>query len=124
MMVEVTGSLQREAWLADVLPPVERVRPGLWSIPVPLPQNTLRYVLVFVLELTDGVALVDAGWDTAPAWAALTTGLAPAGATVSDVRAVLVTHIHPDHYGLAGRVRQESGAWVGLHPREAATLLG
>ena len=28
------------------LPPVEQVRPGLWSIPVPLP-IPLRYVLVY-----------------------------------------------------------------------------
>ena len=41
---------------------------------------------------------------------------------MSDVRAVLVTHIHPDHYGLAGRVREESGAWIGLHPDDAEML--
>jgi glyoxylase-like metal-dependent hydrolase (beta-lactamase superfamily II) len=35
---------------------------------------------------------------------------------------VLVTHIHPDHYGLAGRVREQSGAWVGLHPADAALI--
>jgi glyoxylase-like metal-dependent hydrolase (beta-lactamase superfamily II) len=35
---------------------------------------------------------------------------------------VLVTHIHPDHYGLAGRVREASGAWVALHPADAALL--
>ena len=78
------------------------MRPGLWSIPVPLPDSPLRYVLVYVLELDDGVALVDAGWDTPDAWAALNDGLAAAGGTVADVRAVVVTHIHPDHYGLAG----------------------
>ena len=27
-----------------------------------------------------------------------------------DVRAILITHIHPDHYGLAGRFREASGA--------------
>ena len=43
---------------------------------------------------------------------------------MSDVRAVVVTHIHPDHYGLAGRVREASGAWVGLHPADAALLQG
>ena len=32
------------------LPPVERVRPGLWSIPVPIPNNPLRYVLVYAFE--------------------------------------------------------------------------
>jgi len=120
----VTGSLQRAAWDAGVVPPVERVRPGLWSIPVPLPDSPLRYVLVYALELDDGVALIDAGWDTPEAWAALCAGLAEAGGTVADVRAVVVTHIHPDHYGLAGRVREASGAWVGLHPADAALLVG
>src|ERR1019366_8197086 len=48
---EVTGVAQRQAWRDHVLPPVERVRPGLWSVPVPIPDNPLRYVLVHLLEL-------------------------------------------------------------------------
>lgn len=122
--MHVTGTLQREAWDARVLPPVERVRPGLWSIPVPMPDSPLRYVLVYALELDDGLGLIDAGWDTPEAWQALNDGLAIAGADVADVRAVVVTHIHPDHYGLAGRVREASGAWIGLHPADAALLVG
>ena len=43
---------------------------------------------------------------------------------MADVRSVVVTHIHPDHYGLAGRVREASGAWIGLHPADAALLEG
>ena len=121
-MVEVTGVLQKAAWDRDVLPPVEKVRPGLWSIPVPIPDNPLRYVLVYALELDDGVAIVDAGWNTDDAFAALNAGLEEAGGSLSDVRAVLVTHIHPDHYGLAGRVREEAGAWIGLHPDDAEML--
>ncbi len=121
-MVEVTGVLQKAAWDRDVLPPVEKVRPGLWSIPVPIPDNPLRYVLVYALELDSGVAIVDAGWNTEDAFRALCNGLEEAGGSLSDVRAVLVTHIHPDHYGLAGRVRQESGAWIGLHPDDAEML--
>ena len=58
-----------------MLPPVEEVREGLWSIPVPIPQNLLRYVLVYALELDHGLALVDAGWDTPEAWSALNEGL-------------------------------------------------
>ena len=121
-MVEVTGILQKAAWDRDVLPPVEKVRPGLWSIPVPIPDNPLRYVLVYALELDSGVAIVDAGWNTEDAFAALCSGLEEAGGSLADVRAVLVTHIHPDHYGLAGRVREESGAWIGLHPDDAQML--
>ena len=52
----------------------------------------------------------------------MSDGLAAAGGSISDVRAVLVTHIHPDHYGLAGRVREASGAWIGLHPADAVML--
>jgi glyoxylase-like metal-dependent hydrolase (beta-lactamase superfamily II) len=121
-MIEVTGVAQKEAWDRDVLPPVEKVRPGLWSIPVPIPNNPLRYVLVYALELDNGVAIVDAGWNTDAAFTALDDGLREAGGSVADVRAVLVTHIHPDHYGLAGRVREVSGAWIGLHPDDADML--
>jgi glyoxylase-like metal-dependent hydrolase (beta-lactamase superfamily II) len=122
-VVVVTGTAQKAAWDRKVMPPVEEVRPGLWSIPVPIPDNPLRYVLVYALELRGGgVALVDAGWNTEEAWSALSDGLATAGGSMSDVRAVMVTHIHPDHYGLAGRVREASGAWIGLHPADAVML--
>ncbi len=123
VVVVVTGLLQKEAWGRHVLPPVEQVRPGLWSLPVPIPNNPLRYVLVYALELDGGgVALIDAGWNTDEAWSALNDGLAIAGGSIADVRSVLVTHIHPDHYGLAGRVRESSGAWIGLHPRDAVMV--
>ncbi len=104
------------------LPPVERVRPGLWSIPVPIPNNPLRYVLVYAFE-TDGgsTSSTPAGTPTTPStrWP---PGWPTAGASMADVRGVMVTHIHPDHYGLAGRVREASGAWVALHPADAALI--
>ncbi len=119
---EPASPVQHAAWQAGRIPEVERVRPGLWSIPVPLPNTPLRYVLVYALELPGGVALIDAGWDTEEAYTALTTGLKTAGYAITDVQAVLVTHMHPDHYGLAGRVREDSGAWIGLHPADARLL--
>jgi len=104
------------------LPPVERVRPGLWSVPVPIPNNSLRYVFVYVFETDAGPYIVDAGWNTDDAFAALSEGLIHAGTSIGDVQGVLVTHIHPDHYGLAGRVREASGAWIALHPADAALI--
>ncbi|MHB8263937.1 MAG: MBL fold metallo-hydrolase [Acidimicrobiales bacterium] len=121
-MIEITGTLQKAAWDSGVMPPVEDLGSGLWSIPVPLPDNPLRYVLVYALELDEKLAIVDAGWNTEDAWETLTAGLESIGASVRDVRAVLVTHIHPDHYGLAGRVKEESGAWIALHPADAALI--
>ena len=118
----MTGDVQRLAWNAGAHPPVEEVRKGLWSIPVPIPQGLLRYVLVYALELDHGLALVDAGWDTPEAWSALNEGLSIAGGSISDVQAVVVSHIHRDHSGQAGRIRELTGAWIGLHPADAALL--
>ena len=108
--------------LAPPLPPVERVRPGLWSVPVPIPNNPLRYVLVYAFETDRGPYLVDAGWNTDDAYETLVSGLSQAGFGIKDVQGVIVTHIHPDHYGLAGRIREASGAWVALHPADAGLI--
>jgi glyoxylase-like metal-dependent hydrolase (beta-lactamase superfamily II) len=118
----ITGTAQHSAWQARVLPPVEQVRPGLWSIPVPIPNSPLRYVSVYVIELPDGVAIVDTGWPDEEAWDCLVTGLTDTGHAITDVRGILITHAHHDHHGLSTRVREASGAWIGMHPAEAVTM--
>ncbi|WP_086722620.1 MBL fold metallo-hydrolase [Streptomyces carpinensis] len=122
--MEVTGLLQQQAWRRRVLPPVEQVRPGLWSLPVPMPNNPLRYVLCYAFEAGPGLVLVDPGWPFEGGWEALTGNLAAIGARPHDVTGVLVTHAHLDHLGLAGQVRAESGCWVAMHPAEQHALHG
>ena len=36
----------------------------------------------------------------------------------NDIKRLLVTHVHPDHYGLAGRIKEVCGAQVIIHQRE------
>lgn len=118
--VEISGTAQHAAWQARTLPPVEQVRPGLWSIPVPIPHNPLRYVSVHAFALDGGgIGLLDTGWESDEGWAALTGGLSSIGAAVADVHGVLVSHLHFDHLGLANRVREASGAWIAMHPADA-----
>jgi len=93
----------------------------MWSIPVHAP-GPMGYVYAYALELRDGLLLIDAGWDTDAALASLAAGLGTFGARITEVRGAIFTHAHLDHYGLAGRVRDVSGAWLALHPRDAATL--
>ena len=104
------------------VPPPADVGQGIWSLPVPLVGSTLRYVIPYALEIPGGLVLIDSGWNDDDSWKALTDGLAIMGATLRDVRGVLVTHAHPDHFGLAPRVRAESGAWVALHPADRHML--
>ncbi len=120
--VEVTGHRQREAWANKVLPPVEEVRPGLWSIPVTMPANPLRYILVYALALPDGLALIDTGWNTDEGWQMLVDGIHTTGHDVSDVRHVSITHLHPDHFGLVPRLLEHADPVLAMHRNDARHL--
>ncbi len=96
-------------------PEVQTVVPGVHRAPVPLPNDGLRAVSVYVIEDGDGVTLVDAGWDSPLARTAVDAGLRAAGASVGDIRRILVTHVHYDHLGQAtALVRAGAGGfWLG-----------
>ncbi|MGK5629380.1 MBL fold metallo-hydrolase [Streptomyces sp. URMC 123] len=95
---------------------------GVWGIPVPIPDSPLGHTVVHLLDTDRGPVLVDTGWDDPSSWDALVAGLAACGADVADVHGVLITHHHPDHHGLSGRVREVSGAWVAMHPADIAVV--
>ncbi|MDQ8701281.1 MBL fold metallo-hydrolase [Streptomyces sp. LHD-70] len=92
---------------------------GVWSIKVPIPDNPLGHTLVHLLDTDRGPVLVDTGWDDPDSWDALAAGLVACGTAVEDLHGVLVTHHHPDHHGLSGRVREVSGAWIAMHAADA-----
>ena len=107
----------------DPLPPRRAAAAGAHVGPGAAAQQLAALRLrLRVRERQGGVYLVDAGWNTDDAYQALEAGLAHAGYAMSDVQGVMVTHIHPDHYGLAGRIREASGAWISLHPADARLI--
>ncbi|MFF0432419.1 MBL fold metallo-hydrolase [Streptomyces sp. NPDC004327] len=95
---------------------------GVWSLRVPIPDNPLGHTLVHVVDTDRGPVLVDTGWDDPESWAELSGGLGELGLAVADVHGVVVTHHHPDHHGLSGRVREESGAWIAMHAADIAVV--
>ena len=121
---DVTGTRQLAAWRERVMPPVEQLAGDLWSIPVPIPRNPLRYVSSYAFASGGGLVLLDTGWTASEAWDALVAGLESIGAAVTDVRGVLVSHMHLDHAGCRGGGGGGLG-WVtrgipGLHQHRPA----
>ncbi|MFI5956018.1 MBL fold metallo-hydrolase [Cryptosporangium sp. NPDC051539] len=120
--IVVLGTEQQAAWGRREMPPVEKLPAGLWSVPVPIPDNPLRYTLSYLVPGDTGVVVVDPGWNDDETWAALVSGLGTAGFALSDVIGVVATHVHPDHHGLSMKLRAETGAWVAMHPAERDSM--
>ncbi|MET7472787.1 MBL fold metallo-hydrolase [Streptomyces sp. NPDC005648] len=95
---------------------------GVRSLRVPIPDNPLGHTLVYVVDTDRGPVLVDTGWDDPGSWTELTEGLAACGISVAEVHGVVITHHHPDHHGLSGRVREASGAWIAMHAADTAIV--
>ena len=92
------------------------VAPGVRLIALPLPL-ALKIVNAYLIEGSSGWALVDTGLHTEEAERALRDGLADAGIDLTDVRRVFVTHVHPDHIGMAGTL-ERAGAEIVMHGPE------
>ncbi|MFD7011950.1 MBL fold metallo-hydrolase [Rhodococcus jostii] len=98
------------------------VAPGVHRIPLPLHDESLHAVNVYVLEGEDGLTLIDSGEAGTASASALAAALRQLGHGLEDVRDVLVTHVHRDHYTLAVALRQEFGTAVHLGRSEEASL--
>ena len=95
---------------------------GVRALRVPIPDNPLGHTLVYVVDTDRGPALIDTGWDDPASWDTLVAGLDACGTSVGEIHGVVVTHHHPDHHGLSGRVREASGAWIAMHEADGAIV--
>ncbi|WP_144759623.1 MBL fold metallo-hydrolase [Curtobacterium sp. 9128] len=115
--------VQARALAEGALPPVEEVRPGVWTLAVPFRFGVPDATLVYVVEASDGsLAVIDPGWSEDGSLDVLERGLRTIGRSVADVGLVAVTHLHADHLGAAAAVRRASGARVAMHGAEVHAL--
>ncbi|WIE76769.1 MBL fold metallo-hydrolase [Curtobacterium sp. MCSS17_007] len=120
---EPISPVQAAALRDGVLPPVEEVRPGTWTLAVPFRGGVPDATLTYVLEGADGaLTVVDPGWAADDRLEVLRASLATIGHTVDEVGLVVVTHLHADHLGAAAALRRASGARVAMHRLEVEAL--
>ena len=103
-------------------PGVYHVAPGVYRIPLPMPNDGLKAVNVYALTDGDSLVLIDSGWAIPDARDQLEAALSGIGAGLGDIREFLITHVHQDHYTLAVTVRREYGTPIALGRQERATL--
>jgi glyoxylase-like metal-dependent hydrolase (beta-lactamase superfamily II) len=98
------------------------VAPGVYRIPLPLPNDALRAVNVYAIRSGDALVLIDSGWALAEARSQLDDALAAIGSKLSDVSRFVITHVHRDHYTQAVLLRREFGTRISLGIGERPSL--
>ena len=100
----------------------ERVVPGLWRLRLPLPWAGVPHGNAWAIAAGDGIVLVDTGVHCEGSLAELERAMEQVGLSLRDVRRLLITHAHEDHWGQARPVAEASGCEVWMHPAHRITL--
>lgn len=90
----------------------------------PATSRGLAYVMPYLVESRGHSLLIDCGWNTDEALLALHDQLREVGCSLASVETIVLTHTHPDHCGLAGRLAGESGCTVAVHQLDVARVEG
>jgi glyoxylase-like metal-dependent hydrolase (beta-lactamase superfamily II) len=106
----VAGSKDKSA------PRTERVLPGIWRLRLPLPWPGVPHGNAWALAAGDGIVLFDTGIGGKGRLRALDLALGQAGFGFEDVRLLVCTHSHTDHYGLAAPITERAGCELWMHP--------
>ncbi|MDP2719014.1 MAG: MBL fold metallo-hydrolase [Dehalococcoidia bacterium] len=96
--------------------------PGIHQINIPLPNNALQRINAYLVRGHDGWTLVDCGWNTPEAFEAHKAALDELKIGFRDIRHIIVTHFHPDHFGLVGRLKELCGCTFTMHAIEAGLI--
>ncbi len=88
------------------------------SVPTPFYVGPVN---VYLIE-GDPLTLIDAGPRDDASIDALRSGLARLGRQFSDIKRIIISHAHADHYGLAQLIVEESGATAYIHEWDAPAV--
>lgn len=98
-------------------PRTERILPGVWRLRLSLPWPGVPHGNAWAVACDGGIVMFDTGIGGRGRLRQLDLALAQAGFGVEDVRLVVCTHAHTDHYGLGGAIVEAAGCELWMHPR-------
>lgn len=98
-------------------PRAEKVLPGIWRLRLPLPWPGVPHGNAWAIAADGGIVLFDTGIGGKGRMRQFDLALAQAGFDLGDVRLLVCTHSHTDHYGLAAPIVENAGCELWMHPR-------
>jgi glyoxylase-like metal-dependent hydrolase (beta-lactamase superfamily II) len=97
-------------------PRAEKVLPGIWRLRLPLPWPGVPHGNVWAVAADGGIVLFDTGIGGKGGLRRFDLALSQAGFGLEDIRLLVCTHSHTDHYGLAAPIVEGAGCELWMHP--------
>ncbi len=94
----------------------ERVMSGVHRLRLPLPWPGVPHCNAWAVRAGDGVVLFDTGMHQPGSMEHLERALQMCHLRVEDIRLVVCTHAHSDHYGQAATIVERAGCELWMHP--------
>lgn len=93
---------------------------GVYMLEVPFPEGLFPpdsppCTLCYLIKQSSGWLMIDSGFNHSSCFDALCEQLAALGLTLRDIRWLVITHFHPDHSGLASRIKAVGNPHVIMH---------
>ncbi len=101
----------------DNIPEARNLGNGIYQVPAPLPFRSPAFVNTYLIESGDGLLMLDCGSDWDPGRDTIRSGFESLGLSEDAVHTLVVSHLHLDHVGMAGRMVDELGCDFVMHER-------
>jgi glyoxylase-like metal-dependent hydrolase (beta-lactamase superfamily II) len=93
------------------------IAPGIHEVRLPIPWEE-GIVNCFLFSAGEQVDLLDCGIQTDASVATVLAAIREVGGPDAKLRRLVITHIHPDHFGAAGAIKEATGAELYMHRLE------
>jgi len=100
---------------------IEEIAEEFYRIKLPMPFR-LDHIMSFALVSGKRVTLFDTDMDIPEGFSALEGALRQIGRSLADIDRIYLTHYHADHSGLAGRLKEISGARIYLSEADSEAI--
>lgn len=114
--------MQQKEPTKDIGKPVQ-IAPDFYQIALPIPLKSLGSVFVYLVKSGEHNLLIDTGWNTEECYYSLKNALKQVDLKPSQLQKIVISHLHPDHYGLSSRLKEEAPeSTIIMHRKDALTI--
>jgi glyoxylase-like metal-dependent hydrolase (beta-lactamase superfamily II) len=94
-----------------IMQSVKEIATGIYQVRIPLDGGhsfSLDYMNSYLVKGSAGWLMIDTGWYQPDSFKSLADSLHSLNLDFTDIHTIVLTHSHPDHYGMAGKIRQQA----------------